>query len=280
MRLSLISLLAIVTVTGTVRLHGAPAPDFNGDIRPILSDKCFRCHGPDDQERKGGQNGLRLDTAAGAREDLGGEAFAVVPGKPEKSELIARVTSTDEEEVMPPVKTGKELSKREIELLRNWIASGASYAQHWSYEPPRQTPPPVMRDKSWARGPVDQFVLARLEKEKLRPQPEADRATLARRVSLDLTGLPPMPDEVGAFLRDKSPLAYERYVDAQLAKPAYGEHWARGWLDLARYADSKGYADDQPRSIWKYRDYVIDAFNQNMPFDQFTIEQLAGDLLP
>ena len=269
-----------ISVVAATALSGASAVDFNRDIRPILSDKCFRCHGPDEHERKGGQNGLRLDLASGAREDLGGGAFAIVPGQPEKSELIARITSTDEEEVMPPLKTGKSLAKREIELLRSWIASGASYAQHWSYEPPRQVPPPAVRDSSWSRNMVDRFVLARLEKEGLRPQPEADRAALARRVALDLTGLPPTLEEVDAFLQDKSPAAYERYVDAQLAKPAYGEHWARGWLDLARYADSKGYADDQPRSIWKYRDYVIDAFNQNMPFDQFTIEQLAGDLLP
>src|SRR5687768_11713915 len=260
--------------------RAASTPDFNRDIRPILSDKCFRCHGPDEQERKGGENGLRLDTSAGAREDLGGGAFAVVPGQPDKSELIARVMTKDEEEVMPPSKTGKTLAPHEIDLLRRWIAGGASYAQHWSYEKPRATPPPAVRDPKWPRGVVDQYILARLETEKLRPQPEADRTALARRVALDLTGLPPSLEEVDGFVRDPSPNAYERFVDAQLAKPAYGEHWARSWLDLARYADSKGYADDQPRSIWKYRDYVIDAFNQNMPFDQFTIEQLAGDLLP
>jgi hypothetical protein len=261
-------------------VSAASTPDFNRDIRPILSDKCFRCHGPDERERKGGQDGLRLDTAAGAREDLGGGAFAVVPGKPEKSELIARVSTTDDDEVMPPRKTGKSLAPHEIDVLRRWIAGGASYAQHWAYEKPKSTTPPKVRDTAWPRGAVDQFILARLEKEKLRPQPEADRAALARRVALDVTGLPPSLEEVDAFLRDTSKGAYERFVDAQLVKPSYGEHWARGWLDLARYADSKGYADDQARSIWKYRDYVIDAFNRNMPFDQFTIEQLAGDLLP
>src|SRR5687768_12247267 len=280
MRRDLILLFLCVATAVASSVHAAPAPDFNRDIRPILSDKCFRCHGPDEQERKGGEHGLRLDLAKGALEDLGGGAFAIVPGKPEKSELIARITSSDEEEIMPPRKTGKSLTKTEIELLRTWIASGGSYAPHWSYEPPRQAPLPVVRNKSWPRTPIDRFVLARLEQEALRPQPEADRATLARRLALDVTGLPPKPDEVQAFLADRSADAYERYVDAQLAKPAYGEHWARGWLDLARYADSKGYADDQPRSIWKYRDYVIDAFNQNLPFDQFTIDQLAGDLLP
>ena len=255
-------------------------PDFNRDIRPILSDKCYRCHGPDDQDRKGGQNGLRLDTAAGAREDLGGGGFAIVSGKPEKSELLSRVKSTDEEEVMPPAKTGKALSPHEIDLLQRWIAAGASYAQHWSYEKPTAVEPPAVQDHAWPRTAVDRFILARLAQEGLRPQPEADRAALARRVALDLTGLPPDTDELDAFLADPGADAYERFVDRQLAKPAYGEHWARAWLDLARYADSKGYADDQPRSIWKYRDYVIDAFNQNLPFDRFTIEQLAGDLLP
>ena len=255
-------------------------PDFNRDIRPILSDKCYRCHGPDEQDRKGGQNGLRLDTAAGAREDLGGGGFAIVPGNPAKSELLQRVKSTDEEEVMPPPKAGKALSAREIDLLQRWIAAGASYAQHWSYEKPQAVAPPTVKDQAWPRTAVDRFILARLEQEGLRPQPEADRAALARRVALDLTGLPPGTDEVDAFIADRSVDAYERFVDRQLAKPAYGEHWARAWLDLARYADSKGYADDQPRSIWKYRDYVIDAFNQNLPFDRFTIEQLAGDLLP
>jgi hypothetical protein len=274
-------IVSLLLTSALPRAVGASAtPDFNRDIRPILSDKCFRCHGPDDQERKGGQEGLRLDTAAGAREDLGGGAFAVVPGKPEKSELIARVTTTDEDEVMPPRKTGKSLAPHEIDVLRRWIAGGASYSQHWSYEKPKIAPPPAVRDPTWSRGVVDQFILARLEQEKLRPQPEADRAALARRVALDLTGLPPSLEDVDAFLRDASATAYERFVDAQLAKPAFGEHWARAWLDLARYADSKGYADDQPRSIWKYRDYVIDAFNRNVPFDQFTIEQLAGDLLP
>lgn len=257
-----------------------PVPDFNRDIRPILSDKCYRCHGPDEHDRKGGQNGLRLDTAAGAREDLGGGGFAIVPGQPEKSELLMRVLSTDDEEVMPPSKTGKKLSAREIDLLRRWIAAGASYAQHWSYEKPRAVAPPAVAAGTWPRNDVDRFLLARMEKAGLRPQPAADRATLARRVALDLTGLPPSIEEVDALLADRNADAYERFVDRQLAKPAYGEHWARAWLDLARYADSKGYADDQPRLIWKYRDWVIDALNQNMPFDRFTIEQLAGDMLP
>jgi hypothetical protein len=280
MRLPRHFISAAVLLLGVSRVAAAEVPDFNRDIRPILSDKCFRCHGPDEHERKGGEDGLRLDTAKGALTDLGGGAFAIVPGKPEKSELIARVTTADEEEIMPPLKAGKTLTKEEIDLLRRWIASGGSYAQHWAYEAPRRTSPPAVRNKGWAKGAVDQFILARLEKEKLSPQPEADRATLARRVTLDLTGLPPTLQEVDEFIADRRTEAYQHFVDRQLAKPAYGEHWARAWLDLARYADSKGYADDQPRSIWKYRDYVLDAFNRNMPFDQFTIEQLAGDLLP
>ena len=261
-------------------VRGAGAPDFNREIRPILSEKCFRCHGPDEEHRKGGQHGLRLDTPEGARVDLGGGAFAIVPGHPEKSELLARVTTRDDDDVMPPRKTGKTLSPAEIDLLRRWIAGGAAYSKHWSYEPPRRPPVPAVRDPAWPRHPVDRFILARLEVAGLHPQPEADPYTLARRAALDLTGLPPSPAEVAEFAADRSPDAFARFVDRQLAKPAYGEHWARAWLDLARYADSKGYADDQPRSIWAYRDWVIAAFNRNLPFDQFTLEQLAGDLLP
>ncbi len=273
-------LLIPMLLAAGAALAAEPAPDFNREIRPILSDKCFRCHGPDDANRKGGQHGLRLDTLAGAREDLGGGAFAIVPGDPAKSELVARITSSDAEEVMPPRKTGKALSPAEIGLLNRWIAAGAPYARHWSYEPPKRPAVPAVKDGRWPRGVLDRFVLSRLEAAKLAPQPEADRAALARRVALDLTGLPPTLAEVEQFAADRAPEAYERFVDRQLAKPAYGEHWARQWLDLARYADSKGYADDQPRSIWRYRDYVIDAFNRDLPFDQFTIEQLAGDLLP
>lgn len=279
MRLLPFSIL-IVSAFSAFVARGASVPDFNREIRPILSDKCFRCHGPDEHDRKGGQNGLRLDTLTGATEDLGGGGFAVVPGHPEKSELLSRVTTQDEEEVMPPRDTGKKLTAGEVELLRRWIASGANYARHWAYEPPQRHPLPVLNDQQWSKGPIDHFVLAQLERAGLRPQPEADRAALARRVALDLTGLPPTLPELDEFLADTRSGAYDRYVDRLLAKTAYGEHWARAWLDLARYADSKGYADDQTRSIWRYRDYVIDAFNRNVPFDQFTIEQLAGDLLP
>lgn len=258
----------------------APASiDFNRDIRPILSQNCFFCHGPDEGHRKGGgKEGLRLDSASGQRRDLGGYA-AVMPGKPEASELIKRITTSDEDDLMPPSSTGKTLSKAEQELLIRWVAEGARFSNHWAYERPVRSNPPAVARPAWVRNDIDRFILARLEREGLTPQPEADRYTLARRLALDLTGLPPTPEEVDRFVNDPAPDAYERYVESTLARESYGEHWARMWLDLARYADSAGYADDPPRTIWPYRDYVIHAFNANLPFDQFTIEQLAGDLL-
>jgi mono/diheme cytochrome c family protein len=256
--------------------RAADAVDFNRDIRPILANNCFRCHGPDVKERKAD---LRLDTEDGAFADLGGHA-AVVRGKPADSELIARVTATDPAQLMPPRKTGKKLTSREIDLLTRWIKQGAPYARHWAYVKPVRPPLPLVKNGTWPRNPIDSFILARLEREGLHPSPEADRYALVRRLSLDLTGLPPTEEEVEQFVRDRSPAAYEHLVDRLLDKPAYGEHWARLWLDLARYADSAGYADDPSRTIWAYRDYVIRAFNANKPFDQFTIEQLAGDLLP
>jgi hypothetical protein len=250
--------------------------DYNRDIRPILANNCLLCHGPDEKERKGG---LRLDTAEGALAEKDGFA-AIVPGNPEESELILRITSDDAEEQMPPRKTGKTLSPREVGLLTTWVKQGASYAKHWAYVAPKRPEPPEVRDRSWPRNAIDRFLLARLEGEGLRPSPEADRLALIRRASLDLTGLPPTPAEVEAFANDPAPDAYEKLVDRLLDKPAFGEHWARMWLDLARYADSAGYADDPSRTIWAYRDYVIRSFNANKPFDRFTIEQLAGDLLP
>ncbi|NBV23141.1 MAG: DUF1549 domain-containing protein, partial [Proteobacteria bacterium] len=277
------------------------APDFQRDIRPILSDKCFACHGPDEKERKGGKKGIgfRVDTADGLTADLGDGRRAIEAGQPAKSLLLQRVATKDADEVMPPKKFGKQLTPREVELLTAWVQSGAKISGHWSYEKPKRPAPPVI-SKELVGGllaragskatvtpslitnyssPIDTFVLHRLAKDGLLPQPEADRYALARRVALDLTGLPPTVAEVDAFIADKEPKAYERFVDLQLAKPSYGEHWARMWLDLARYADSAGYADDPPRVIWAYRDYVINAFNRNLPFDQFTIEQLAADLL-
>ncbi len=250
--------------------------DFNKDIRSILSNRCFTCHGPDDAER---QADLRLDSRDGAMADLGDHA-AVVPGKPEASELIKRVSSSDPDLVMPPVGKGQPLSKQEIELLTRWIRQGAGYAKHWSYELPVRPALPKTSNEAWPRNAIDAFILSRLDRKKLSPNEEADRATLIRRVTLDLTGLPPNLEEVEQFLSDQSPNAYEALVDRLLERDAYGEHWARMWLDLARYADSAGYADDPARTIWAYRDYVIRSLNSNKPFDQFTIEQIAGDLLP
>lgn len=250
--------------------------DFNRDIKPIISNACYRCHGPDPAERKGG---LRLDTAAGAVMDLGGHA-AIVPGQPDASELIKRITTDDGDLAMPPNGAGKRLSPREVELLKAWIQQGAHFSQHWSYVKPVRPKLPAVTDTTWGKNEVDRFILARLEKEGLKPSPEADRYSLIRRVSLDLTGLPPSIAEVDAFVQDPNPNAYEALVDRLLAKSSYGEHWGLLWLDLARYADSAGYADDPPRTIWLYRDYVIKSFNANKPFDQFTIEQIAGDLLP
>ena len=251
--------------------------DFNLDIRTILSNKCFQCHGPDDAERQGG---LRLDQRSGAIAKLESGETAVVPGKPKLSALIARITSDDEDLRMPPASIGKTISAREIELLKKWIDSGAKYAKHWSYEKPVRPELPALQDTSWVKNDIDRFILRRLTQEGLQPKQIANRYTLIRRVSLDLTGLPPTLDEVQKFIDDKDPKAYEKLVDRLLAKSSYGEHWARMWLDLARYADSAGYADDPARTIWGYRDWVIKAINENKRFDQFTIEQLAGDLLP
>ncbi|SFJ58012.1 DUF1553 domain-containing protein [Planctomicrobium piriforme] len=255
------------------------AVSFTRDIRTILSNKCFQCHGPDPEERKGGTDGLRLDNLQGALADLGGYA-ALVPGQPEKSALLDRVTSHDPDLVMPPPSMGKGLTPHEIDLLKRWIAAGAPYEGHWSYTKPVRPELPKVAKTDWAKNPIDRFILARLEQEGLAPQSEADCQALIRRVALDLTGLPPKLDEVDAFANDKNPEAYDQLIDRLLEKKAYGEHWARMWLDLARYADSAGYADDPPRTIWLFRDYVIDSLNNNKPFDQFTIEQIAGDLLP
>ena len=272
-------LLLLVLWAGGVCQAADRTIDFNREIKSLLSRSCFRCHGPDAAERKGGKDGLRLDTADGSREDLGGYA-AVVPGKPQESALIARISSSDDGERMPPPEAGKPLSPAEIELLTAWIRQGAEYTLHWSYAPRVRPAPPAVNDEKWVRNPIDRFTLARLEREGLRPSPEADRQALIRRVSLDLVGLPPTLEEVDAFVADTDPAAYEKLVDRLLAKPAYGEYWGQQWLDLARYADSAGYADDPPRTIWLFRDYVIRALNANKPFDEFTVEQIAGDLLP
>jgi hypothetical protein len=250
--------------------------EFNRDIRPILSDNCFQCHGPDKGNRKAK---LRLDTKAGTLADRGGYR-AVEPSHPERSELLKRILHQDESQRMPPAKAGRRLSPRQAELLRRWIAQGARWQKHWSLLAPHRPMPPQVKDAGWLRNPIDAFILARLEPEGLRPSAEADRTTLIRRVTLDLTGLPPTPAEVDAFLQDASPDAYEKVVDRLLASPRYGERMAARWLDAARYADTNGYQTDGERIMWRWRDWVIEAYNANMPFDQFTLEQIAGDMLP
>ena len=271
--------LVALTIGGLVagRARAEGPVDFNQDVRALISNTCFRCHGPDEAERKGD---LRLDTQEGATADLGGHA-ALIPGKPDESELIKRITSTDPEVMMPPPGAGKSLSPKEVDLLRRWIAEGANYQVHWAYQHPKKVAPPETPEfAGFIRNDIDRFIAAKIKEHGLTPSEEADRPTLIRRLSLDLTGLPPTDEEVTAFLADTQEGAYERLVDRLLEKPAYGEHWAHMWLDLARYADSAGYADDPMRTIWAYRDYVIRSFNANKRFDQFTIEQLAGDLLP
>jgi hypothetical protein len=274
-----IEALVFLAAAWTPPLLAAEPPavvEFNRDIRPILSDNCFRCHGPDKAKRKAD---LRLDTEAGALADLGGTR-AIVPGEPGKSELIRRITAADAQERMPPTKAGRPLTDQQIHLLRRWIEQGAKWQPHWSFLPPKRRPPPHGPNTAWVRNAIDAFVLERLQREGLRPSAEADKITLIRRVTLDLTGLPPTPAEVDVFLKDSSANAYEKVVDRLLASPRFGERMAGPWLNAARYADTNGYQTDGERSMWRWRDWVIEAFNTNMPFDQFTIEQIAGDMLP
>jgi hypothetical protein len=246
---------------------------YSRDIRPILASHCFKCHGPD--LKKGG---LDLQTRETALKPRGSRGPALVPGKSADSRLIARVSEKEPSERMPP--KGDPLTPDQIHKLRLWVDQGAKYEEHWSHVKPVKAPLPVVKNPGWVRNGIDAWVLARLEKEGLAPNPEADRATLLRRLSLDLTGLPPSVAEVDAFLNDRSPDAYEKAVDRLLRSPHYGEHQARAWLDAARYADTNGYEKDERRTLWAWRDWVIDAFNRDLPFDQFTAEQLAGDLLP
>lgn len=259
-------------MTAAAAPAAAPPPDFNRDIRPILSDKCFACHGPDEKHRKAK---LRLDIEKAAH-----AAEVIVPGKPADSALFQRITATDDSERMPPAKTGKSLSAGEIELLRRWIASGGKYAEHWAYVKPVRHPDPTVKDSHWSASWIDRFILARLEHEGQAPAADAERVTLVRRLYFDLIGLPPTPDDVDRALADQSPRWFEAVVERLLASEHHGERMAMYWLDLVRYADTVGYHGDQEHHASPYRDYVIDAFNLNLPFDRFTREQLAGDLLP
>src|ERR1044071_1694373 len=273
---ALVSLALVNSWAAEGSHRGAATVDFNKEIRPVLTENCFKCHGPDEGARK---SKLRFDLRDAALKPAKSGKIAIVPGSPEKSEMMSRVTTSDEDDRMPPLKTGKKLSPAQVESLRQWIAQGAPYATHWSYVKPLRPPLPEVKNKRWSRNPLDRFILARLESQGLKPSPRAENYTLIRRVSLDLTGLPPTVEQADEFERDHAKDAYEKLVDRLLASSAFGEHWARMWLDLARYADSAGYADDPPRMIWAFRDWVIRAFNANMPFDRFTIEQIAGDLL-
>jgi hypothetical protein len=251
--------------------------DFSRDVRPILARHCFKCHGPDDKARKAK---LRLDLRETAVKGGKSGERAIVPGKADESELMRRISSTEETEVMPPPAAKNPLSDKDKQTLKRWIAAGAEYQQHWAFVAPKQAPLPNVRQADWPRNAIDYFVLAKMEAAGLQPSPRADRAALVRRLYLDLIGLPPSPAEADAFIQDRSPDAYEKLVDRLLASEHYGERWARRWLDLARYADTNGYEKDRVRSIWPYRDWVIRALNSDMPFDQFTIEQIAGDMLP
>ena len=259
---------------------GAPV-DYLRDVKPILTQHCVRCHGETKEEA-----GLRIDTAEAMK--LGGESGSVTKLRHGRESLLIEVVTGTHEDIprMPYKKPA--LSTAQIDILRSWVAQGAKAPEieepgrfiHWAFVPPSHPEPPRVKQGRWVRNPIDRFILARLENEKIKPSPEADRITLLRRVSLDLTGIPPTPAEVDAFVRDSAKDAYERVVDRLLASPRYGERWARTWLDVARYSDSDGYSVDSPRQIWKYRDWVVDAFNRDMPFDEFVVEQLAGDLLP
>ena len=255
-----------------------PPVNFDRDVKPILAANCFACHGPDEHDRKAG---VRLDTKEGLLASTKEGKTVVAPGKAGESELLKRVTHADADERMPPKKSGKVLTPEQIDTLKRWVEQGAPYSGHWAFAAPKRPDLPEVKNPHWVRNPIDQFILARLEKEGLRPSPEADKYALIRRLSLDLTGLPPTPAEVEAFVLDHSPDAYEKLVDRLLASPAYGERMARMWMDIARYADSAGYGSDPLRkTIHRYRDWLIRAFNDNKPYDQFTVEQIAGDLLP
>lgn len=269
-----------VMLTRTLATPGAfDKVEFDRDIKPILADRCFKCHGPDEAAREQ-TGGLRLDSFDGATVDLGKGAQAIVPGDPARSVMIQRLLDSDPDERMPPPESKLNVSQEEIALIARWIEQGAEYTPHWSYVRPVRPEIPEVRDAAWCRNPIDQFILARLESMGIEPSPEADRETLIRRLSFDLTGLPPSPEQIDAFLGDEREGAYERLVDRLLGSEHYGERVALMWLDVARYADTQGYHHDNERSQWPWRDWVINALNTNMPYDEFIIEQIGGDLMP
>jgi len=273
------SALSFACMLSSTFVWAADAPvDFNREVRPILSDRCYGCHGPDAD--KGRKAGLRLDEFAGATKELKSGDRAIVPGDVEKSAMVHRLRSDDPEEIMPPPELHRPLSAAEKDVLTRWIKQGAKYDPHWAFVSPQSQPVPKVADKTWGRDPIDAFISSKASQAGLKTSAEADRTTLLRRASFALTGLPPTNDEVTAFLADTAPDAYERRVDALLASPRYGEHLAVGWLDLSRYADTWGYTGDKAMFAWPWRDWVLKAFNENKPYDQFLTEQLAGDLLP
>ena len=265
----------LVMVGLSVTLPGPAAVDFNRDVRPLLADNCYACHGPDERARKAG---LRLDRSTGAFGKGKSGKLAIVPKDVRRSEVMRRLTADDPDEKMPPAKSNRRVTPAQVELVRRWIDEGAPWGRHWAYEPPVRPSVPAASGK--ILNPIDSFVRSRLAREGLHASSAAPRATLIRRVTLDLTGLPPTPEEVTAFRKDSAADAYEQLVDRLLASPRYGERMAWDWLEAARYADSNGYQGDSERTMWPWRDWVVDAFNRNLPFDQFTLWQLAGDRLP
>ncbi|MEP3479277.1 MAG: DUF1553 domain-containing protein [Fuerstiella sp.] len=271
--------VAAVVTSPVLTNEGFAQVDFNTEVRPILSANCLLCHGPDEE---GVESGLQLHQHDLAIAEADSGERAIVPGQPDLSEMIARITTDDEDLKMPPADHGQPLTKNQVATIKQWITEGAQYDRHWAYTVPAKSklPQPPAEWKSWPQNAIDHFILKQQLKHGLAPSAKANRRSLARRVALDLTGLPLTVQEVETFAANNHPLAYEKLVDNLLARPSFGEHWARKWLDLARYADSAGYADDPPRTIWAYRDWVIRSMNGNMPFDQFTREQIAGDLLP
>ena len=272
--LTVVGLLGLLAVSYSfIHIFNQDTVDFNTEIRPIINTQCIVCHGG--VKQSGGFSLLFREDALGKAKS---GKLAIVPGHPEQSEMIKRLTDPDPEVRMPYGKA--PLTEKQISVLKKWIKQGAHWENHWSFIPPKEITPPEESDEAFVKNDIDKFVLRKLKEEGLQHSPPADKPTLLRRVSLDLTGLPPTEKETEEFLGDKTPEAYEKVVDRLLNSPAYGERWAAMWLDLARYADSKGYEKDQYRNIWHFRDYVIKSFNEDKPYDQFTIEQLAGDLLP